>query len=483
MIENVPINCPLIIDLDNTLLQTDTLDETFFDLVRTNPVALWQLPIKGISGIAAIKAFLAQQSPLEVETWPVNTSLIEFVEAEAVKGRKIVLATAADETIARAVAKKFPFINEIISSDGKKNIKGEAKAEVLKSRFPAGFIYAGDAAADLPIWQASNGKILVNTSKALRKRAEHKGNVLNVFPKQPVNFNILRRSLRLHQWAKNLLVFIPLILGGKAGDASAWLYALMGFFSLGLVASATYIINDLWDLPDDRKHWSKRFRPLASGLLSLRVGVMIALVCLISGFALATYLGPAVTGILALYAAVTLSYSFAFKKIPIVDVLVLACLFTIRLGLGIALTTAIFSPWLLVFSMFVFLSLSMAKRHIEVLKLVEKGLEKIPGRGYYASDSPLTIGIGLAAMLGAILIMTIYLIEDAVPSDHYAAPEFLWAMPLILFLFLGRVWLLSQRGEMYDDPVAFALKDRISLLLGSLMGVNVLAAIIGTSWL
>ena len=216
---------------------------------------------------------------------------------------------------------------------------------------------------------------------------------------------------------------MPLVLGGKTADITAWMAALLGFAALGLAASATYLINDLWDLPSDRRHWSKRHRPLASGDLSIREGIFLATCALASGFTIAAYTGKAAVVMLALYVFVTLSYSFAWKRVPILDVFVLASLFTLRLGFGIVLSDVRLSPWLLVFSMFVFGSLSMAKRHTEVLRLAERGLDAMPGRGYVGADAPLTLGIGLASMLGAILIMVLYLIEDAFPREFYSNPS------------------------------------------------------------
>jgi 4-hydroxybenzoate polyprenyltransferase len=310
------------------------------------------------------------------------------------------------------------------------------------------------------------------------RRAKRFGEPRAVFLRAPVTLNILRRSLRLHQWAKNALVFAPLVLGGKAGDLSAWLNALLGFFALSFVASATYIVNDLWDLPSDRRHWSKRMRPLASGDLSIRAGIVLAIAGLAAGFGLVTSAGPAALAMLGLYTAGALSYSFAWKRVAILDVFVLASLFTLRLGFGIVLTEVRLSPWLLVFSMFVFTSLSIAKRHTEVLRLAERGLGDTEGRGYIAGDAPLTLGMGLASMFAGVLIMILYLIEDALPQGVYAHPSYLWAIPFILSLFLGRIWLLSQRNQLRDDPVAFALKDRVSLLLGLLMSIVFAAALI-----
>jgi 4-hydroxybenzoate polyprenyltransferase len=205
---------------------------------------------------------------------------------------------------------------------------------------------------------------------------------------------------------------------------------------------------------------------------------MLAIAGLAVGFGLMTSSGRGALAMLGLYVVLALSYSFAWKRVAILDVFILACLFTLRLSFGIVLTDVRLSPWLLVFSMFLFVSLSMAKRHTELLHLADRGLESTRGRGYIAGDAPLTLGMGLASMFGALLIMVVYLIEDAFPRGVYGNPSYLWAIPFILFLFIGRIWLLSQRGQLRDDPVAFALKDRVSLLLGLLMGIVFAAALI-----
>jgi len=467
---------PLVIDLDGTLIKTDSLDETFLDTLRANPLDIFKIPLKLIVGRAALKAFLAGKSGLDVETWPVRGDFLDFVRKQFEAGRTVVLATAADRRIADAIAARFPFISEVIASDGTHNLKGSAKARRLCERFPEGFIYAGDSPSDIVIWRQSKGSVLVDASERVFREARWVSEPLAVLARQRCIVSVLRRSLRLHQWAKNALVFVPLVLGGRALESTAWTMAMLGFIALGLAASATYIINDLWDLPSDRRHWSKCLRPLASGDLSIREGFLWSAGCLAGGFAVAAFVGKGATIMLALYVAGTLSYSFGWKLVPILDVFVLAGLFTLRLGFGIHLADVVISPWLLVFSMFVFGSLSMAKRHTEVLRLAERGLDSMPGRGYIQADAPLTLGVGLASMLGAILIMVLYLIEDAFPRGFYANPAFLWAVPPVLFLFLSRIWLISQRGQLHDDPVAFALKDRLSLVLGGTMVITFAAA-------
>jgi 4-hydroxybenzoate polyprenyltransferase len=464
---------PLVIDLDGTLLKTNSLDETLFDLLRQNPCALFQLPGK-FGDIAGLKRFVTDKTSLDVSTWPIRGDFLEYVETHAKGGRRIVLATAADEKIANAIAARFEFITEVVASDGERNLKGSTKAATLRERYPDGFIYAGNSAADLAVWQSAAASVFVNVSPFVDRRARASGKPLAVFSPDGFTFNLLRRSLRLHQWAKNLLIFIPVILGGKAGDPTAWLNTFLGFLILGLAASATYIVNDLWDLPSDRAHRSKRLRPLASGDLSIRKGLFLAALLFACAVVLAFLTGVDAVLLLLLYAVITISYSFYLKRIPILDVFVLACLFTLRLGFGIALADVRQSPWLLVFSMFVFLSLSLAKRHVELISIADQSSAKV--RGYIGQDAPLTLGLGLTSLLGSVLIVILYLTEDAFHRSFYAKPNFLWAVPAIMFLFLSRIWLSAQRKVLMDDPVAFALKDRICLILGLFMVVDIVLA-------
>jgi 4-hydroxybenzoate polyprenyltransferase len=287
------------------------------------------------------------------------------------------------------------------------------------------------------------------------------------------------QSLRPHQWIKNALVFVPLVLGGLLGETDAWTYAMLGFIALCLAASATYVVNDLRDIESDRKHWSKRNRPFASGKLSQRTGYLLAAILLAAAFGVGALIGPEETAMLAIYAAIAMSYTIYWKRVPIADIFVVAGLFTLRIALGILILDVRISPWLLVFSMFVFLSLSAAKRHTELLRSKGKGSDVIPGRGYLRGDADLLLALGVAAMLGAVLINIMYLLEDAFPRTVYSNTEWLWTIPPVLFLFLGRIWLLSHRGQLLDDPVAFALKDRVSLLLGTLMALGFLIAVFG----
>lgn len=455
---------PLVVDIAD-LMATSWRDERWLALLRGSPSAVLGA-FRGRLEVAVDRADSSLQE--EVAHWPVRAAAAESLAAQARCGRSIVLVTSAPPGIAAAVSARFAFIGEVVADAP----AGDGEREsFLASRFPGGFertATAATASAASPATAATPTAGFDAAWLASLTLAQWRALIAPV-----------RRTLRLHQWAKNLLVFVPLVLGGKLGEPAAWLSALVGFLALGLVASATYIINDLIDLPSDRQHWTKRERPLAGGSLSIRSAGLIALVLLAVGLALAATQTRFAVALVLAYVVTTLAYSSCFKRMPIADVFVLASLFTLRLGLGIALTDVRLSPWLLVFSMFIFLSLSVAKRHTEILRMIEMKRASTPGRGYRAEDAPLTLALGLASAMAAVLIMVVYLVEDAVPRQIYAMPQFLWTIPPILFLFLGRIWLLSQRGTLNDDPVAFALKDPVSLGYGAAMVAALVLALTG----
>lgn len=473
------ISVPLVLDLDGTLIATDALHESLIFFLKRRAAEAWKVPYWIGAGRAIVKNRLAEVVTEEdVAGFPVNEDLIRFAEREAARGRKIAMATAADLAIAEMVARRFPFIEEIIASTDGLNLKGPAKAAEVMRRFPDGFVYAGDSHADLHVWELASGAVFVGSSARLEKSIAARTPLTVVFPTRTFNFPSLRRGLRLHQWAKNALIFVPLILGGKAHDATAWAHGLGGFLALGLLASATYLLNDLFDLTEDRRHWSKRNRPLASGDLSIAMGIALIAAGGIAAFALAFAIGAQCVAALAIYLAISLSYSFRLKREPMIDVFLLATLFSMRLALGVAVTGVVFSPWLFVFSMFLFLSLSSAKRQTEIMRLAAHGHDKAPGRGYRASDGPLMLALGVGSMMATVLIMVLYLVQDAFPAGLYKHPDFLWGFPAVIFLWLSRIWLMCHRDELHDDPVAFALKDRHSLFYGAVMVALFLAALL-----
>jgi 4-hydroxybenzoate polyprenyltransferase/phosphoglycolate phosphatase-like HAD superfamily hydrolase len=470
----------LVFDLDGTLIATDLLAETLLLFLKVNPLRIFVALGWLLKGRAYLKRRLAEAVELDVELLPVREDVVAYARQQAAAGRPVYIATAADGALARKLALRFDFARAIIGSDGAVNLKSAHKAAALKERFPEGFAYVGDAAADLKVWASADAAIYAGGPGGLLRRLQRIKAPETVIPPPPrAGLRTWAKALRLHQWAKNSLIFVPIILGGKAHDLAAWTACLLGFLGMGVLASATYVLNDLFDLQEDRQHWTKKARAFASGKLPITAGLATIPIGLIGGMALG-YAGaglPAV-GMLALYLVVTLSYSFGLKRAPILDVVILAGLFTLRLAFGVICAGVAWSAWLLVFSMFIFSSLSFAKRLTEIARLKARGGDKLSGRGYLAVDEPLVLALGTSLASAAVFVMVMYLIEEAFRAGFYKAPAFMWTFPVVLALWLGRIWLLCGRGQLDDDPVVFAVRDRISLGLGAFLALNLAAAIL-----
>lgn len=473
------VRLPLIIDLDTGLLATDSVHEALLVLVKRDCTEAWRLPFRLLTGLPVIKDRLTKLvTARDIGCFPINSKLENFAKREARLGREIVLTTAAGPAMAQKFKDRFSFVSKVIASNDRRTMRGRAKAEQLRRLYPSGFIYAGGGRRDLHTWKLSSGAIFTGKSPRLARKAQRVANMIASFPRHGSGSGEFRRTMRLHQWVKNALIFVPLILGGKAGDLGAWSHAFEAFFAFSLLASATYIVNDLWDLHEDRQHWSKRHRPLASGELSIASSVRLLAISALAAFGLAAFTGSGCVATLALYLVLSLAYSFRLKREPMVDVFVLAALFTLRLVAGVVVTGVAFSPWLLVFSMFIFLSLSLAKRQSELMRMSSNTQSTAPGRGYRPADAPFVLVTGVAAMTAAVLVMVIYLTQEAFPKGFYRHPYFLWGFAGIIFLWQAHLWLTCTRGELDDDPVAFALKDRLSLFYACLMGLILVAAIL-----
>lgn len=274
------------------------------------------------------------------------------------------------------------------------------------------------------------------------------------------------RTARVHQWSKNALIFVPLLVGHAYGSLANVAMAAVGFVLVCLLASATYMLNDIADLEADRQHDVKRLRPFASGELPVAFGLIAAPLLIAASLVGALLLSPAFAASLLLYLVLTLAYSFGMKKLPLVDVFIISMLFVLRIVMGTAVVGLAYSPWLLTFSWAFFLSLALAKRHVEVVRADRSDVEDVIGRGYRGADWPLTLSFGVGSGLISIVIMLLYLANDAAPSGFYAKPSWLYAVPACMMVWMMRLWLLSNRMELDDDPVIFALKDPASLLLG-----------------
>jgi 4-hydroxybenzoate polyprenyltransferase len=469
---------PLVLDLDGSLIASDLLLECALLYLRRNPLGVFMLVLWTLQGRSVLKAQLAERTEIAVDLLPENEALVAYARQADAEGREVHMATGADRKIAEAVSQRYPFIREVLASGGHVNLKGKHKAAALKARFPGGFVYAGDSSADRAVWREAKGSVYAGLEGPLHRSAGRDATLEASAPRANPSLKVWAKALRVHQWAKNGLVFAPMILAGKLGDLSLWATCMAGFLAMGLIASATYLINDLADLEDDRRHWSKRNRPLASGALPLRYAMTFAPLALIAGLSTALAAGGAAGLICALvYCVGTLAYSFRLKRVPLLDVVMLAGLFTVRLMLGSVLAETILSNWLLVFSMFLFASLGFAKRGVEIDRANARGSAPA-GRGYLPADAPLVSAFGASTAVAAVIVLVMYLIEDAFPKGLYRTPDILWGAPVLLALWLGRIWLLCGRGQLNDDPVAFAVKDPTSLVLGAATAACFVAALV-----
>lgn len=467
---------PLLIDLDHSLIKTDLLHEATLAYVGANPMRAAQVAAWTLKGRAHLKRCLAQSAELDTDLMPVNDEVVALAAKAKSEGRQVYLVTASDQMLAEKVAARFSFFDGLICSDGTVNLKGRHKLDAIRERFPDGFDYIGDSAADLHVWRSAREVIAVAPASGTRRKIAALSKPTTIIERKKTRFAALAKAVRPHQWAKNALIFVPAILSGTIANPTTVIACVLAFVALGLVASGTYLINDLFDLSSDRRHWSKRFRPIASGDLPIVLSILSAVFAVGGGLAIGAAVGSGVFVSLAAYLMLTLAYSLHIKRVPILDVMVLAALFTLRLAIGIAAAHVYASPWLLVFSMFLFTSLSVAKRYTEIQRTISKGGTAVSGRGYIVVDAPLVLGIGLATGTASILILVLYLIFDAFNRGFYQNSNLLWCFPVILFLWISRIWLISQRGELDDDPVAFALKDRQSLALGTALVTGFLLA-------
>lgn len=468
---------PLCVDLDGTLVATDTLHELALGLLRERPALVFALPFWLVGGRASLKARLSQEVALEVRDLPYREPVLEAIREARDAGRETVLVTAADRAVAEAVASEVGLFDRVLASDGADNLKGETKAQSLAAAFGEGaFEYLGDATADLPVWAAAGGASPVAPSERLLERARAQGPVRRVLGARVSGRERQkewRRALRLHQWVKNALVFLPLIASHSFFEPALALRALLAFICFGLVASGTYVWNDLLDLPADRCHREKRRRPFASGRLPLASGIAAVPVLVGGGFALAALtLGAPFTGWLAIYALLTVAYSLWIKRVAIADVVVLSAFYALRVIAGGAAVGITPSPWLLGFCLFFFLNLAFLKRYAD---LSSAGPFESPGRrGYRREDGSILRALGPASGYMAVAILALYIQSEEVEL-LYANPTLLWlTTPLVVFWF-ARAWLFAHRGELHHDPVVFAIRDPGSWWV-ALAGVAVVLA-------
>ena len=468
---------PLCVDLDGTLVKSDTLVDSLLVLARTNPRLLLQLPSALLKGKAGFKAFITSHVELDIAHLPYNRKLLHFLQQERARGRDIYLTTGADVRLAERIAHHLAIFNGAIGSDGATNLTGHKKLATLQDRFGKdGFAYIGNSTADLPLLQEASEKMLANPSGALRSRIRaQRITPSQVFEERANPLRSLVKALRPHQWAKNLLILLPPLLAHDR-SVSILVTAFLAFFCFCCTASATYMINDLLDIDADRRSARKRLRPFASGDLAPATGLVVSAALLILGVAVGRTLPLQFLYWLLFYVASTLAYSLYLKRVPLVDVLVLSGLYTLRLLAGGAATHTPISHWLAGFAIFLFLSLAIVKRFAELENIRLAGKQLNNGRGYLMTDVEQMRSFGTASAFAAVVVFANY-ISGIDVARLYHHSHYLWLIVPFMILWLCRVWLLASRGELNEDPVAFALTDPPSLVIGAAVAAIVLAAI------
>ena len=466
----------LVVDLDGTLLRSDLLFESVVMLLGRKPWLAFLLPLWLIRGKAHLKQRVARLVDLDLGDLPWDERVLALVEQH--RGRRtLVLCTASDEKLAASVANHFGLFDEVIASDGHRNVSGTVKAEMVAAKYGArGFDYIGNARADLSVWEHARFAIVANAGEALTRAAAKRCPVQLVLPGEGSGWRQWAKALRLHQWLKNALIFVPMLAAHKFLDPSVVLECVLGFFDFGLCASSVYLLNDLLGLADDRQHPTKSQRPFASGRLALSQGLLVSVFLGLAAFGLGILLSPLFAGVLAVYYLLNVSYSFWLRKRVMVDVVVLAGLYTLRIVAGAALLGTAISFWLLAFSMFLFLSLAMLKRYTELLGQRTKGASATFGRGYEVDDLPLLQSLGAASGYLAVLVLALY-INSTASEMLYRRPQVLWLLCPLLLYWISRAWMIAHRGLMRDDPVIFAATDRTSQVIAVVCAVIAAGAI------
>lgn len=467
---------PIYVDLDGTLVRTDLLVETALSSLRRHPWTGFAMLGWVARGPSVAKVMAARYGRISVENLPYDLPLIAYLGEQKKIGRLIYLATASHGSIAKRVANHLGLFDGVIASTAHENIKGKTKlARIIENQKEAPFVYAGDSNADRPIWNAASAGIFVRAPNSAVAEAKAAGKIEQNFPHAGNLWLALLRALRPHQWAKNALLFLPLLTSQLYDDVNAVAAASLGFIAFCLVASSGYLLNDLLDLDADRRHLRKRKRPFASGDLPLWVGIALVPMLLVAAIALSAWLLPPVFVVtLALYYISTCLYSLWLKRVATVDVMTLAGLYTNRVLAGAVAIAVMPSFWILAFSMFLFLSLAYLKRYTE-LRNAPHRVEPLAGRGYASEDAESTFTLGSVSGVMAVLVMALYINSPEV-SVHYANPQFLWVLCLALLYWINRIWIGARRGRIHDDPVVFALTDRVSIVIGTFCLMAILAA-------
>jgi 4-hydroxybenzoate polyprenyltransferase/phosphoserine phosphatase len=467
---------PLYVDLDGTLIRSDLLHENLVAVVRKRITLLWRLPLWLAKGRAFLKARLAESCELDAESLPYRDSLLDYLRSERLRGRELVLATAANERQAQRIAEYLGMFSAVLASTEDHNLKGHKKClAILEHCGDAPFAYAGNGRVDLPIWARAREGIVVGANRRVAAAAHRATDIVREFDCPESLWWPLLRAMRPHQWLKNLLVFVPLLTAHLWASAPACWYALAAFLAFSFSASGAYIVNDLLDVPADRKHPRKRRRPIASGAVSVPAAVLLACVLFIAGLTIAGRMSSTFLAVIETYVVITFGYTVLLKKRIVFDAITLAGLYTIRVIGGAIAIDVTLSFWLLAFTMFFFFSLALTKRCSELVTLAAAGRKAASGRDYMVSDAGILASLGAGSGLVAVLVFALFINSQSALA-HYAHPELLWLLCVIILYWVARMWIKTGRGEMHDDPLVYAARDPNSLFFAVMAVAIVIAA-------
>ncbi|WP_457582985.1 UbiA family prenyltransferase [Ensifer canadensis] len=461
---------PLCVDLDGTLLAADTLWEGAAIILLRNPLMLFPMLAWLWQGKARLKHEVALRSGRKAEDWPYRQAVLARLAAEKVAGRDIVLVTGAAPSVAQDVAAHVGLFSSIMNSSETLNLTSSRKRDALVERFgKGGFDYMGNSRDDIAVFEVSRRAIVVAPDAPAEKwRRNHDAEKLDT---GKVSTLAPLKSIRVHQWAKNVLIGVPMILNHEVLHLDALVNVIVAFFAFSFLASAVYVINDLSDLANDRRHAKKRNRPLASGQMSVPTALVMVVCLVLASVSLASILPWNFAVVLAFYACATTAYTFVLKRKLLVDVFTLAGLYTTRIVAGAAATGTELSFWLVSFAIFFFLSLALVKRYVELHEFDDKDGGAVPGRGYLAVDFEMVGQAGVASAFTSALVLALY-VHSKELQEMYTTPWALWPLcPLVLYMLL-RIWMLARRGMLHEDPVVFIMRDwrsQLTMLVGALL--------------
>ena len=473
----LPILC---VDLDGTLIRGNVFWECILVLLKAEPTALILLPFWLLSGRASLKRKLAARVHFNPASLTYRQPVLDLLQREKANGRRIALTTATDRTLAEVISDYLGLFDEVHATDGELNLKGANKAVFLSERYgDAGFDYVGDSAADVEVWRRASAAYVVGSDARARQAAAV--TTLKITILEPrASLRTWVNALRGHHWAKNLLLFLPLALSHNIA-AGPVLRTIIGFVLYGFCASGLYILNDLLDLHSDREHPWKKERPFAAGDISIPEGLIASFICLSVALGIGFFLDPQFALALSGYAALTMLYSLYLKKVALLDVFVLSSFYSFRILAGALISETPLSQWFLAFSLFFFLSLAMAKRYSELFHASDLVNAGNSGRGYHTGDREVLLSLGVGSSFSAVVIFSLYVHSQEV-RVLYSSPEFLFCLCPIILYWLSRTWLLAHRGELNEDPVTLAIRDRVSYGVALASAAVIAASMMHLKW-